>query len=78
MAGYKKISSDVIQSTAFIDMPQSTRLLYYDLCMRVNKDGFTNRPRAIARETGASPCDLELLIQKGFAQQVENGLYVRR
>lgn len=77
MANRHMFSLDVIDTEPFIDMPSSARLLYYDLCVRADRRGFTNCPRAIARATGASPCDLELLIAKGFAQQEENGLRMR-
>lgn len=77
MVNCRALSLDVIDTERFMDMPGSARLLYYDLCVRVDRQGFTNHPRAIARATGASPCDLELLIVKGFAQPEENGLRMR-
>lgn len=66
----------IIDSDAFIDMPTSARLLYYDLAMRADDDGFVNSPKKIIRMTGASDDDLSVLILKKFIIPFESGVVV--
>lgn len=69
-------SKTIIDSDLFIDMPTSTRLLYFDLSMRADDDGFVNSPKKIIRMTGASQDDLRLLIVKNFLIPFESGVVV--
>lgn len=71
-------SRAVIDSDTFIDMPISARLLYYDLGMRADDDGFVNSPKKITRMIGASQDDLKILIQKRFIIPFESGVIVIR
>ena len=48
MAERRMFSKTIIDSDVFLDMPTSTRLLYYDLAMRADDDGFINNPKSIA------------------------------
>jgi hypothetical protein len=66
----------IIDSDAFLDMPMSARLLYYDLCMRGDDDGFVNSPKKIMRIVGASQDDLNLLVLKRFIIPFESGVVV--
>ena len=66
----------IIDSDAFIDMPTSARLLYYDLSMRADDDGFVNSPKKISRMTGASEDDLKILALKKFIIPFESGVVV--
>jgi len=66
----------IIDSDAFIDMPISARLLYYDLGMRADDDGFVNSPKKIMRMVGASDDDIRLLITKKFIIPFESGIVV--
>lgn len=66
----------IIDSDAFIDMPTTTRLLYYDLAMRADDDGFINSPKKICRMTGASDDDLKILALKKFIIPFESGVVV--
>ena len=66
----------IIDSDAFLDMPMSARLLYYDLGMRGDDDGFVNNPRKIQRVIGCSEDDLKLLIAKRFIIPFESGVVV--
>lgn len=78
MAEKRMFSRAVIDSDAFIDMPISARLLYYDLGMRADDDGFVNSPKKITRMIGASQDDLKILIQKRFIIPFESGVIVIR
>ena len=66
MAERRMFAKTIIDSDAFLDMPISARLLYYDLGMRADDDGFVNSPKKTMRITGASDDDMKLLIAKKF------------
>lgn len=76
MAERRMFAKTIIDSDAFLDMPTSARLLYYDLSMRADDDGFINSPKKIIRMTGASDDDLKILIIKKFVIPFENGVVV--
>ena len=78
MAERRMFSKTIIDSDVFLDMPTSTRLLYYDLAMRADDDGFINNPRKIARMTGASDDDLKILASKNYIIPFESGIVVIR
>ena len=66
----------IIDSDAFLDMPITARLLYYDLGMRADDDGFVNSPRKIMRTVGASMDDMNILIAKKFVIPFDIGVVV--
>ena len=66
----------IIDSDAFIDMPISARLLYYDLSMRADDDGFVNAPKKIMKFVGASNDDMNILIARKFVIAFDNGVVV--
>ena len=74
MAERRMFSKTIIDSDAFLDMPTSARLLYYDLSMRADDDGFIGNPKSIQRLAGASQDDLMLLITKRFLIVFDNGV----
>ena len=76
MAERRMFAKTIIDSDAFIDMPTTTRLLYYDLAMRADDDGFINSPKKICRMTGASDDDLKILAMKKFIIPFESGVVV--
>lgn len=76
MAERRMFAKTIIDSDAFLDMPISARLLYYDLSMRADDDGFLNNPKKIQRMIGCSEDDLKLLIAKNFIIPFESGVVV--
>lgn len=76
MADRRMFSKSIIDSDAFLEMPISARLLYYDLSMRADDDGFINSPRKIQRMIGASEDDIKVLITKKFIIPFESGVVV--
>lgn len=76
MAERRMFAKSIIDSDSFVDMPTSSRLLYYDLSMRADDDGFVNSPKKIMRMTGASDDDLKLLVAKKFLIPFESGVVV--
>lgn len=69
-------AKSIIDSDAFLDMSGTARLLYYDLSMRADDDGFVNSPKKIMRMVGASEDDLRMLAARKFIIPFENGVVV--
>ncbi len=76
MAERRMFAKTIIDSDAFIDMPISARLLYYDLAMRADDDGFVNSPKKIMKFVGASVDDMNVLIARQFIIPFESGVVV--
>ena len=76
MAERRMFAKTIIDSDAFMDMPVTARLLYYDLGMRADDDGFVNSPKKIMRMTGASQDDLTILALRKFIIPFDNGVVV--
>lgn len=76
MAEKRMFSKAIIDSDAFLDMPVSARLLYYDLSMRADDDGFVNSPKKIMRMIGASEDDLRILAVRKFIIPFDSGVVV--
>ena len=76
MAERRMFAKTIIDSDAFIEMPMSARLLYYDLAMRADDDGFNNSPRKVMRTTGATNDDMNILIARKFIIPFESGVVV--
>lgn len=70
------IAKSIIDSDAFLDMPMSARLLYYDLNMRADDDGFVNGPKKIMRMVGATWDDMKILIARKFVIYFESEIIV--
>lgn len=76
MAERRMFAKTIIDSDAFLEMPMSARLLYYDLSMRADDDGFVNSPRKIMKFIGASSDDMNILIARKFVIGFDNGVVV--
>lgn len=76
MAERRMFAKTIVDSDAFLDMPVTARLLYYDLAMRADDDGFVNSPKKIMRIIGASQDDLNILIFRKFIIPFDNGIVV--
>ena len=76
MAERRMFAKTIIDSDAFLEMPMSARLLYYDLSMRADDDGFNNSPRKVMRTVGATTDDMNILIARKFIIPFDNGVVV--
>ena len=65
MAVRRMFSKNVINSGRFLRMPQSSRLLYYDLGMAADDDGIVEA-FSVIRSTGATEDDLRVLSARKF------------
>lgn len=76
MAERRMFAKTIVDSDAFLDMPVSARLLYYDLGMRADDDGFINAPKKIMKFIGASNDDLNILFLRKFVIPFDSGVVV--
>ena len=76
MAERRMFAKSIIDSDAFLEMPMSARLLYFDLSMRADDDGFINSPKKIMKIDGASMDDMNILIARKFILSFPDGIVV--
>jgi hypothetical protein len=78
MAQRRMLSLKVIDTDTFLEMPVSARLLYYDLNMRADDDGFVSNPKKILNFVKASEDDYKVLCAKQYVIPFETGVCVIR
>lgn len=78
MAERRMFSKSIVFSDEFLDMPMSSRNLYFSLCMVADDDGFVNQPKTIIRMVGASSDDISVLTAKKFIIPFDCGVIVIR
>ncbi len=71
--GRRMISSKVVDTDNFLDLPATSQNLYFHLLMHADDDGFLGNPKTITRSIGAHQDDLKLLIEKGYLFVFEDG-----
>lgn len=76
MSNKRMFSAKIVDSDAFLDMPQTSQLLYFHLAMRVDDDGFVGNPKKIMRMIGSADNDLSVLLGKKFIIGFESGIIV--
>lgn len=76
MAERRMFAKTIVTSDAFLDMPHSSRCLYFTLAMFADDDGFVNNPKSIMRQAGATPDDMNVLLAKKFVIAFDNGVIV--
>lgn len=69
-------AKSIVLSDAFLDLPMSSRCLYFTLSMVADDDGFVNSPKAVMRQCGASQDDLNILLAKRYVLAFESGIIV--
>jgi hypothetical protein len=65
----------IIDSDAFLDMPISARLLYYDLGMRAKDKGIITNLLSICKSNGCDIKNVNVLITNGFVKSISDGVY---
>lgn len=77
MAQRRMFNKSITNSSKFLKMPMSSRLLYYDLGMNADDDGFVEH-FMVLRMTGASEQDLGVLELNGLIKIFDdNVLWIR-
>ncbi|MBU3145746.1 phage replication initiation protein [Clostridium sp. CF012] len=76
MAQKRMFSLKIIDTDLFLEMPVSSQLLYFQLSMRADDDGFVSSPNKIIKMVNCSSDDLKILIAKNFIIPFESGVCV--
>lgn len=76
MAERRMFSRKVVCSDDFTEMPAMSQLLYFQLGMEADDDGFLDCQRRVRLSIGATEEDLLLLVQKGYIIQFDNVLCI--
>ena len=71
-------SRKIICSDAFLELPPRTQILYINLGMNADDDGFVDTVKTILRTIGAKKKDLELLEDAGYLFTFPSGICVIR
>ena len=75
MAERRMFAKSIIDTDQFMNMSLSARMLYMDLAIRADDDGFIS-PRKVMRMTGASDDDLKELVVNDYLFQFNTGIVV--
>lgn len=78
MARRRMFSLDIVDSDQFTDLPATARLLYYELGVRADDDGFVGNPKKITRFAECSEDDIKTLEDKGFIYMFDSGVLAIR
>ena len=73
MAKRRMISLEIIDTDTFLDIPKDSKLLYYELCIRADDDGFVASPKKIIKIVGCKNNDLKILVEKKFVIPFSSG-----
>lgn len=76
MAQRRMFSMKIVDTDAFLEMPPSSQLLYFQLAMRADDDGFVSNPKRIMRMIGSAEDDYKILLAKRFLLAFESGVCV--
>lgn len=68
----------VVSSDKFLDLPATTKVLYFYLNLEADDDGFVGNTKAIMRFTASTDDDFKMLLAKQFVIPFENGVTVIR
>jgi len=70
------MSDKVIKTDSFMEMPHSTKNLYFYLMIEADDDGFVSNPKTIMRMVNAAEDDYKILVGKKFVVPFESGVCV--
>ncbi len=76
MAQRRMFSPQIVGSDAFLEMPPSSRELYFQYGMYADDDGFVGNPKKIMRMVGATEDDHKILAVKRFILVFKSGVIV--
>jgi len=75
MANRRMFSKSITNSSIFLMMPPTSRLLYYDLGMNADDDGFCEH-FVIMKMTDATPDDLKILKARGLIEVFDDKVLI--
>lgn len=78
MAQKRMFDKTITNSDDFLEMPDSSQVLYFHLSMNADDDGFVNNWKSIMKMTGTKEDDLKLLVAKSYIITFDSGVIVIR
>lgn len=69
-------AKSVICSDEFLDMPAKTQVLYFNLAIWADDDGFVDKPKQIMRMADCSEDDMKRLIENQLIIRFDSGIIV--
>ena len=76
MANRRMFSKDVLMIDDFLDLPPTTKVLYFFLNLEADDDGFVANPRTIMRFIGSTKDDMKLLVEGNYVLLFDTGVVV--
>lgn len=76
MANHRMFANSVISSDRFLNLPPRAQMLYINIGLNADDDGFTNRIQSIRRSTDATPEELKQLVDAGYVYVFPSGIAV--
>jgi len=74
MAKRRMFSRDVVDTDMFYSLDKSAQVLYFDLGLHADDDGFVSAPRAVMKGAGCKPKDMHELEAKGYIHSFDSGI----
>ncbi len=78
MAQKRMFNKILTNSDDFLELPDSSQVLYFHLSMNADDDGFVNNWKSIMKITGTKEDDMKLLIAKQYIIAFDSGVIVIR
>ena len=78
MAQKRMFDKSITNSDNFLELPDSSQILYFHLSMNADDDGFVDNWKSIMRMIGTKEDDLKILIAKSYVIPFETGVIVIR
>lgn len=72
----RMVSDQITDSDAFLEMPVSSRELYFQMITKADDDGFIKNPKSIMRNVKASTDDMNVLLTRKFLINFDSGIIV--
>lgn len=76
MATRRMISKEIVMTDDFLELPPTSKVLYFFLNLEADDDGFVGNPKTIMRLTGTTKEDMKLLIDNDYIILFETGVIV--
>ena len=76
MALRRMFSTTVMETDAFLDLPDKAKTLYFYLCMNGDDDGFVGAPKKVMRIAKSTEAALRLLVDQGWIIWFDSGVVV--
>jgi len=76
MAQKRMFDKTITNSDDFLELPDSSQVLYFHLSMNADDDGFVNNWKSIMKMTGTKEDDMKLLIIKQYIIPFDSGVIV--